>query len=158
MAEPCWSESGEAWVLVMPVTRHTPPTPAETDIFANGSSDTCGAHQCSISQKAILCGPPCVKSSCGPHVFVTQQQKHKMLRSHTAGEEGLLLSGEPALTAPYFSPLLSLLLYHVFQAVNTHGLIKARCLVSARRCACCEAACQGLIPHCMCPAAPVVPQ
>lgn len=87
-------------VLVMPVTLQTPPSPAETDIFPNGSSDTCSAHQCSISQKAIFCGPLCVKISCEAHVFVTQQQKHKMLRSHTAGEKRLLLCGEPPLSAP----------------------------------------------------------
>lgn len=80
-----------------------------------------------------------------------------MLRSLTAGEERLLPSGEPAVTAQYFSRL-SLFLYSVFQTVNTHPLIKARRLFSVRGHGCCEAARHGVLPHRMCPTALVMPQ
>lgn len=157
VAQPWWLESPQGSVLVMPVTLQMPPSPAETDIFPNGSSDTCSAHRCGISQKAIFCGPLCVKISCEPHVFVTQQQKHKMLRSTLLERNAYYFSGNQHKQLS-ISSLLSLLLSNVFRTVNTHPLIKAWCLFSVWRYACCEAACQCIIPHCVCPIVLVVPQ
>lgn len=67
---------------------------------------TRGAHQCSISQKAISYGPSCVKISSAPCVFVTQEQKHEMLHTytHTAGKKGCYLTAPPSLLPSLPSP------------------------------------------------------
>lgn len=75
-AQQAWSQS-RRWHC------KNPRSPAFPLSSPNGFWDTCRAHQCSVSQMAIFCGPSCVKLSSVPHVFVTQQQKVKMLHSHT---------------------------------------------------------------------------
>lgn len=96
-------------VLVTPVTLQKPPFPTENGIFPNGPSDTRSAHQCSISQKAIFCGPLCVKIPREPRVFATQQQKQKMLRSHTHCWRGTLITFQGG-------SVNSLVLLHSFSA------------------------------------------
>lgn len=89
------------------------------------------------------------------YVCDTTAKTQDIALTHTAGEEHLLLSGEPALTA--ISPFLSLLLYNVFQTITTHPLIKTWHLFPVRPSACWEGACQGIIPHCMRPIGLVEP-
>lgn len=86
----------------MPVTLQKPPSPAETDVFPNGSSDTCSIYHCSISQKAIFRGPLCIKISREPRVFAKPRD---VALAHTAGEGRLLLFRDnlgvlPSLSAP----------------------------------------------------------
>lgn len=86
----------------MPVTLQKPPSPAGTDVFPNGSSDTCSVYHCSISQKANFRGPLCIKISCEPPVFA---KPGDVALTHAAGEGCLLLSGDnlgflPSLSSP----------------------------------------------------------